>query len=185
MDIVTPDPEEVRNAFGEWVSELAVWEWFVTLTFRDLEKRTATKSAQAVRLPEPDSLVPLRSPRNTRQSPRMAEKSGTTWTKPGWAYAKRAWQEFLKASAPAIDRRKWIRVFEIQKHRGIVHIHALVSETAGSPRRMDMVGWGWNHYGITRVLAYDPRLGAAHYLGKYLTKEMFDLEFGGFDHVED
>ena len=111
---------------------------------------------------------------------------GGTYTKPGWAYAKRAFNEFLKASSPVLDERKWVRVFEIQKDRGVPHIHALLTESSSSPRRMSMVDWCKENYGIARIFEYQKGLGAAHYLGKYLVKDYggrkdnFDIEFGGF-----
>ena len=111
---------------------------------------------------------------------------GGTYTKPGWAYAKRAFNEFLKASSPVLDDRKWVRVFEIQKDRGVPHIHALLTESSSSPRRMSMVDWCKENYGIARIFEYQKGLGAAHYLGKYLVKDYggrkdnFDIEFGGF-----
>ena len=108
---------------------------------------------------------------------------GGTYTKPGWAYAKRAFNEFLKASRPAIDDRKWVRVFEIQRDRGGPHIHALLTESADSPRRMHMVDWCKANFGIARIFQYQRGLGAAHYLGKYLVKDHgaakdnFDIDF--------
>ena len=108
---------------------------------------------------------------------------GGTYTKPGWAYAKRAFNEFLKASRPAIDDRKWVRVFEIQRDRGIPHIHALLTESVDSPRRMAMVDGCKANFGIAGIFQYQSGLGAAHYLGKYLVKDHgaakdnFDIDF--------
>jgi len=140
-------PEDIMQAWGSWLSGLAQWDWFVTLTFRD-----------------PPAL-PGRG----------------TWTKPGFGYAKRAWDRFLAAIQPAIGDLPWVRCFEMQEWRGVPHIHALVAGVDPTIRRMDMVDWCWLNYGMARILPYDPGLGAAHYLCKYLSKELADVEFGGLE----
>jgi len=129
----------IKEAWGDWITGLDRWEWFVTMTFRD-------------------------------------PKIGGTWTKPGWGHAKRAWREFLKTMQPPLGTVGWVRCFEMQKERGVPHIHALVSGTQGF-RRMDMVDWCYRQYGIARILPYNPKLGAGYYLCKYLTKELADVEF--------
>ena len=106
-------------------------------------------------------------------------KNNRYWTQPGWGYAKRAWKDFLARAQPALGELKWVRVFELQHWRGVPHIHALVGNVDPSVRRMDMVDWAYQQYGITRVLEYNPELGARFYLCKYLTKEIADIEFGG------
>jgi len=42
---------------------------------------------------------------------------------------------------------------------------------------MSWVDWWFREYGIARVLPYEERLGARYYLGKYLTKEIADIQF--------
>jgi len=136
---------ELLQAWGEWISGLAEWQWFVTMTFRD---------------------------------PGLS-----TWTKPGWSFAKRAWREFLKRSQPGLGELAWVRVFEIQSWRGVPHIHALVGNVDPSVRRMDLVDWSWKSFGMARILEYDAALGAQYYLCKYVTKELGDIEFGGVHRV--
>lgn len=142
LDADYTSPFQLKQAWGEWLSGLADWEWFVTMTLRD----------------------PL---------------IGGTWTKPGWASAKRAWVEFQNAARRALGELVWVRMFEMQSWRGVPHIHALVANTDPSVRRMDMVDWAWKRWGITRVLEYNAELGASFYLSKYVTKDMADIEFGG------
>lgn len=134
--------EELRQAWGDWLSRLAPWEWFVTMTLRD-------------------------------------PPAGSTWTRPGWATAKRAWTELTGRARPALGELAWVRMFEQQKGRGVPHIHALVGNCDPSVRRMDLVDWAWGRWGMTRVLEYDPKLGARFYLCKYVTKQMADIDFGG------
>ena len=137
--------EQLKQAWGDWLSGLADWEWFVTMTLRD---------------PPPN-------------------KWG--WTKPGWSSAKRAWRELVGLARPPLGQLAWVRMFETQGWRGVPHVHGLVANCDPSVRRMDLVDWAWNRWGMTRVLQYDPRLGARFYLSKYVIKELADLDFGGLD----
>ena len=100
-----------------------------------------------------------------------------TWDKPGWASAKKAWGQFTGLAQPALGELKWVRMFEIQGWRGVPHVHALVANTDPSVRRMDLVDWAWDRWGIARVLEYKQELGARYYLCKYVTKELADIEF--------
>ena len=43
--------------------------------------------------------------------------------------------------------------------------------------RMDWVDWWHERYGIASIMKYDPKLGARYYLGKYLTKEVADVQY--------
>ncbi len=137
--------EALRQAWGDWLSGLAEWEWFVTMTLRD--------------------------------PPAKAQDRG--WTKPGWATAKRAWRELAGLARPALGVLEWVRMFELQGWRGVPHIHALVGNCDPSVRRLDLVDWAWERWGMARVLEYDPRLGARFYLCKYVSKELADVAFGG------
>lgn len=99
------------------------------------------------------------------------------WTRIGWGYAHRALQEWNLA----LMRRRFgdsqpyfMAMMELQK-RGVPHWHILVGNT-GNERRMDWVDWWFDRYGIARILEYNPRLGARYYLGKYLTKEVADIQ---------
>lgn len=64
---------------------------------------------------------------------------------------------------------------EYQK-RDVIHFHSLVAfpvypdRIPREVRRMDMVDWWWNKFGIARIYDYDPSLGASYYLGKYVSK---------------
>jgi len=103
--------------------------------------------------------------------------SGRTWTKPGWASAKRAWVEFENRARPALGELTTVRMFELTRDRGVPHIHALVADTDPSVRRMEMVDWAWDRWGIARVLKYQRKKGAAFYLSKYISKDIADIQF--------
>ncbi len=133
------EKSNVQQAWGQWLSELYPWQWFVTLTFRD---------------PPP----------------------GSTWTRPGWTYAKKAWRAFVDRVSPEVGELAWVRVFEIQKGRGVPHIHALVGGLE-KKRYADLGTWYWKICGMCRILEYDPSKDAAYYLAKYLVKDQVDIEF--------
>ena len=192
-DLILPlGYQGIPDAFAEWLTDMAEWVWFVTLTFRDLTSTSATLKPQRPRLL---SGIPLKGPKNIRPGIRLADATGINWTKPGIGYANKAWAEFLSASKGFVhkDRRKWVRVLENQKGRGVPHVHALITAQAEGlmepPGPIEMKEWAFKRYGIARILEYDPKLGAAGYIGKYLLKDegnargMLDIDFGGFKNV--
>ena len=138
-----PSTNELKQAWGKWLSGLADWDWYATLTFR-----------------EPSE-----------------EEQRRGYTQRGWAYAKRAYNQFL-ASLPMslIVNHHWVRMFEFQRWRGVPHIHALISGVADL-RRDEAWAWWFARYGINRILPYDPTLGAGFYLCKYVVKELGDIQF--------
>ena len=72
-------------------------------------------------------------------------------------------------------RVEWFRVTEWHKFRNIPHYHALFTDCK-QLRRMRYVDWWWGQgFGTARIFEYDKRLGAGHYLGKYLMKQDSDL----------
>jgi len=98
------------------------------------------------------------------------------YTKRGWGYAKAAWSKFERSWPNPLGGQRWVRMFEIQKARGVPHIHALVSGV-GDLRRDEAWGWWFEKYGMARILPYDRSLGAGYYLCKYVTKELGDIQF--------
>ena len=80
---------------------------------------------------------------------------------------------------------------EVGGSGGLLHVHALVGNVAHLKRycrkRLDPGKWGrrccqlhsWP-CGIARVLPYNPELGAAHYVSKYITKRLAEWELVGF-----
>jgi len=74
---------------------------------------------------------------------------------------------------------------------GLIHLHALLGNVGALKpycgERLRPGRWGrsccmlhsWP-CGIARVVPYDPKLGAKHYVGKYVTKELAEWELFGF-----
>lgn len=60
----------------------------------------------------------------------------------------------------------FVSVTERQR-RGILHYHLLMLGLIFDPWELKQT---WERFGFARVVAYDDRLGASHYLGKYLLK---------------
>jgi len=101
---------------------------------------------------------------------------GSTWTQPGWTYAKTAWKGLEGLLRPALGELRWVRAFEIQKWRGVPHIHALVGNL-DNLRYAEAGSWWWEHYGLCKIEEYNPLRGAGYYLCKYVSKELVDLTF--------
>lgn len=99
------------------------------------------------------------------------------WSQVGWKSAHNALRTFNSALVMELDWTNplWVAVGETQA-RGTPHWHALVANVADQ-RRMSWVDWWYDHYGIARIMPYDRELGARYYLGKYLTKQLANVEF--------
>lgn len=99
------------------------------------------------------------------------------WTKIGWRSAHNALQKLNNALVMELKyiNPAWVAVMELQQ-RGVPHWHMLVG-LVPAQRRMSWVDWWYRNYGIARILPYMKELGARYYLGKYLTKEIADIQF--------
>lgn len=109
----------------------------------------------------------------TFRDPSEAEIS-RGYTKRGWKYAENAYNRFLGRVKPALGELVWVRALEWQKWRGVPHIHALVGGLDNT-KYAEVASWYWGKYGFSRILDYDPQLGAGFYLSKYVTKELGDI----------
>ena len=64
----------------------------------------------------------------------------------------------------------------IEPHKtGLYHCHALLNGLAGVPDDALWELW-FNKYGRNTVEIYDPKLGAHHYLTKYIVKDVCDWD---------
>jgi len=76
---------------------------------------------------------------------------------------------------PVGRKREWVRAFELQKWRGVPHIHALVAGV--SDRRWKYTQqFMWDKYGMIKILPY-PGAASARYVAKYVVKEFGNIAF--------
>jgi len=71
----------------------------------------------------------------------------------------------------------WVASMEYQKYRGVPHWHMLMGGLGDERRMGNWVDWWHERYGIARIEPYNAELGARYYLGKYLTKEVADIQY--------
>lgn len=137
--------DELSQAYGKFIQELGErldFSWFATLTFR----------------------YPIH--------PESADKTFRLWVHKinrkiyGVRYYKRKGQGI-----------RWIRALERQK-RSVIHFHCLIADipetwdkTTKDFRRLHWLDEWFKIGGIARIVAYDKRLGACFYLGKYVSKD--------------
>jgi len=142
----------LQQAWGDFLDQigrdLLGWDWYCTLTFRDPDEKQRSKAPN--------------------------------WTRPGWSYAHIALKQFTRTLLynrfdASKEQPYWIALMEMQKWRGVPHWHMLMGN-CGDLRRMDWVDWWWEGFGIARILPYREDLGARFYLGKYLTKDIADIQ---------
>ncbi|MBA7630161.1 hypothetical protein ES703_37674 [subsurface metagenome] len=149
---MAPGGGGLQQAWGNFLDQigrdLLGWDWYCTLTFRDPDEKQRRKAPN--------------------------------WTQPGWSYAHRALHQFTRTLLynrfdAGKEQPYWIALMEMQKWRGVPHWHLLMGN-CGDLRRLDWVDWWWEGFGIARILPYHQELGARFYLGKYLTKDIADIQ---------
>ena len=91
---------------------------------------------------------------------------------PSIGQAYRAWGSLMAWLREHEASPSYFRGVEWQQ-RGAPHFHALMFGVDVAARRMAVVDWWFKHYGIARVLPYDPRLGAKGYIAKYMLKDVY------------
>lgn len=92
----------------------------------------------------------------------------------GEEYARREWQRYLRqVQLSAGVPLQWFYGIEHGERFGRVHVHALTGNTERVPRTCLQDIW---RAGFSRILDYEPRRGASHYLAKYVTKEMSEWD---------
>lgn len=143
--------EQVKTEWGDWLSKLGEWDWWVSLTFRDIEAQGTWT------------------------------RLGWQYTGRAWREWITELEQRYFEQAPlnrCLDSIGWVRCREEQKGRGIDHFHALLSGV-GELRRDEAWSWWFDRYGMARIEPYDRNKGAGYYLCKYVTKELGDIQFSG------
>lgn len=100
------------------------------------------------------------------------------WTKVGWQYSGKAWSRFVAEIGlrKGLHDVRWVRGREYQRWRGVPHFHGLIAGVKDL-RRLGMMDWWFQRYGIARIEPYDRARGAGFYLCKYVVKELGDIQF--------
>lgn len=148
----------LNAALGDFLSGYP-WSHFLTLTFKPLP-RTGKKG---------DTLT---WGRFTRRDTAAGVSD---------AYAMRAWRGYLRDVSKLADVPLfWFFGIEHGEKRGRLHVHALTGNTERLPVQLLREQW---RNGFTRILSYDPSRGAAHYVSKYVTKQLAEWDISG--DVED
>jgi hypothetical protein len=139
---------EALSEWGDWLSGQWEWSWFFTGTFDPKKVRHGTR---------------------------------TTW---GWAATEKAWGDFLAWVQPSARGSQglsgslwWVRGREPHHDSGGTHFHALIGGLDPTVSRRDAWAWWKDRCGINRIEPYEPSRGAAHYLTKYVVKQLGDVQF--------
>ncbi len=143
-----PTRKETLEVWGDWLASGWDWSWFVTMTFDPGKVRNGTRTA---------------------------------W---GWAATDAAWSDFIDYVTPKARGEQglsgsvwWVRGREPHHDSGGTHFHGLLGGVADDVSRRDAWAWLKERAGINRIEPYDPSRGAAHYLTKYVVKELGDVQF--------
>ncbi len=146
-----PQRKEALQEWGDWLSREWSWDLFVTLTHDQSEQALG---------------------RGTR-------------TVVGWKASADRWDRFMDlAVVPKVKAKEglvspyWVRGREPNPWRKGTHFHALIGGV-GEINRRELWEWWFRDqgYGLARILPYEPSKGAAHYLTKYVVKELGDVAF--------
>lgn len=142
--------DTLAGAWGKWLEDYD-WSHWCTLTFRRYEPR----SAPGLAAPKPFKPRPGPPP----------------------DYAHRSFDRFARRLAnKAVQRVWWFRGDELGPQLGRLHLHALVGGTEGLLPETLRSCW---REGFSFIDIYDPELGAAHYLTKYVSKDLADYDLSG------
>lgn len=143
----TTNQNQLQQAWGLWLTGLASWDWYATMTFKPFERHT---------------------------DGRLWNKPGWHYTDNRWRQWIEKTNEL--AGFGAGQTVKWVRCREFQKQTGISHFHALVAGVADQSRKDAWRRW-FDRNGFARIEPYDATKGAGFYLCKYLTKDNGEVVF--------
>jgi hypothetical protein len=172
---VPSNDEELKSAMGDWLGQLAPWDVFSTWTFGG---------------PPSKSDAPIWGQRLSRKSGAFGRWHGIS-TQGALYWGRRHLQWLENAAAQRVYGFLGV---ERGKTGGLVHLHALLGNVshlkAFCGEKLPPGHWGrgccmvhaWP-CGYARVLPYDPKRGARHYVSKYIAKRLSEWELVGFPAV--
>lgn len=145
------DRRQQLREWGDWLEREWSWDLFVTLTHDNSEAALGRGTRSIV----------------------------------GWKASSDRWDRWLSEavipnsrSGTGLPDPYWVRGREPNPWRKGTHFHALVGGV-GDVNRRGLWRWWFQEqgYGLARILPYEPSKGAAHYLTKYVVKELGDVRF--------
>lgn len=163
-------------AFGGFIANLARWDWFLTLTFRDRTLRGEARASTELRrhgkvaICRPDARLV-----NYQLSSRYSPRSGP----PVPAVALRGIEQwFMGLQAMARSPVGWVIAEEFGRTGGRWHCHALVTGVSRLHRKSC---WqeARRRFGYARIVPFDPARGAPFYVAKYAGRPSGQIHFGG------
>ncbi|MGC9995683.1 MAG: hypothetical protein ABSE79_10200 [Terriglobia bacterium] len=165
---------ELPGAFGEFIAHLCVWDWFLTITFRDRRRDWEWRpqaqhnlwSGQKRRVTY-RRVLSESSPKERDVSPPTHDEAMHELS----TYFDDIQQE---AGMPI----QWMLAEEFGKAGGRFHCHGAV----GGVKRLNRRFWwaeAFRRFGRTRIEPFDPERGAAFYAAKYAAKQLGAIHFGG------
>lgn len=161
-----------RQEWASWLSSLASWDWFVTVTFSDLVTPPGAHHFFKRYLIMIENALNVCSVEEPKQSN-------------GFGYVEQAQRSFPRIKVKAF------RADEYGERQGRLHMHALIAGVKSLRRycgtALPAGQWGkkccfvhaWP-CGYARVLDYDSSLGAGYYISKYTVKLCGDWALYGF-----
>jgi len=162
---------DLPTAWGEFIAQLAAWDWFLTITFRD-RRRDWQWQPQAQ-----GSLI--RGQRVRCSYRRVLSPSSSFVSPPTQDEAKHGiWDYFEDIGREAEEPIKWLVAEDFGKVGGRFHCHGLASGVGHLNRRF---WWSeaFRRFGRTQIEPFDPKRGAAFYAAKYASKALGEIHFGG------
>lgn len=163
------------TAFGNFIAQLAEWDWFSTISFRDLH-RDIERRKIGVRLRYPGYSLLKSDPRLKSWRP------SSRWFRPGplvpdWALAQvLEYMSWLQEQAG--QPIGYVIGEEFGRLGGRYHCHCLIVGV-GHLRRRRAWAEAFERFGRTKISPFDPKQAAAFYTAKYAAKQLGGLHFGG------
>lgn len=164
---------EINQAFGEFLERLANWDVFATWTFgRPPVSSSITASGKSFRI-------------DGQYKGHVSEAGAAYW-------ARRIF-DIWRSMAGVPIYGFWAT--EVGEVGGLVHLHALAGNVGHVPpycgERMPSSVWNLrccllhaSPVGVARVLPYDKSRGAGFYVAKYVTKQVGEYGFVGFESLK-
>jgi hypothetical protein len=200
--------DRLKDEIGSWLSRMGQWDIYFTGTWSGRRNLKAAEPARTMPpIPEesfatagveslpanPESLYHghFSSEAGNSRLPRVSKLQTDRISRAsldGCVYGTRAYLNWVQGVAKQRIKAFW--GVERGPAGGLLHVHGLIGNVGhlkaycgshlppgkwGVPCCL-LHGWPW---GISRMESYDPCLGAAHYVGKYITKNLAEWEIFG------